>query len=327
MPSIEVPTNSNLHAAKDFLEHVNFFADEDVDQVEINLHPTWMHIDPLGLVTLAAWADWQRRQGRVVVVNNVGKNADYVWRMRLFDFVDTDYQPPRKEHEEAGRFLPLRRVSSSNDIREVVGDISALLHLEENPDSLAAVQYCVSELLRNVIEHSGSEGGAIICAQNYVDAKPGRVAIAVADCGIGISEHLGRVHGEALQDDVTALNLAMQPGITGAQPGLYGTPDNAGAGLFITRSIAKGTGGYYLLASGTACYRLRRAKDQDAQAVLFVEPLEDRHDIWNNQQSWLGTIVSMEVRTDQIESFEDYFSWIRKYVPTRKERAKQIRFT
>lgn len=327
MASIDVPTNSNLHAARNFFGHFDFFAVENVDRVEINLHPTWMHIDPLGLVMLAAWADWQKLHDRTVAVNNVGKNADYIWRMRLFDFVDTDYQPARQEHEEAGRFLPLRRVSTSNDIREVVGSISALLHLEENPDSLAAVQYCVSELLRNVIEHSGSEGGAIICAQNYVDADPGRVAIAVADCGIGIREHLGRVHGEALHDDLTALSLAMQPGVTGAQPGLYGTPDNAGAGLFITRSIAKGTGGYYLLASGTACYRLRRAKDQDAQAVLFVEPLEDRHDVWHNQHPWLGTVVSMEVRTDQIESFEDYFSWIRKYVPARQARGKQIRFT
>jgi anti-sigma regulatory factor (Ser/Thr protein kinase) len=327
MPNLDVPTNSNLHAAKDFLSHIDFFENADAEEVEIDLHPTWMHIDPFGLVALAAWADWQQRLGRRVLVRNLGKNADYVWRMRLFDFVDTNYQPQRVEHEEAGRFMPLRKISNSNDIRDVVADISALLHLEDNPDSLAAVQYCVSELLRNVIEHSGSAGGALICAQNYIDANPRRVAIAVADCGVGISEHLGRVHGEALENDAVALNLAMQPGVTGAQPGLYGTPDNAGAGLFITRSIAKGTGGYYLLTSGSASYRLRRATDQDAQAVLFVEPLEDRHDTWENPHKWFGTIVSMEVRTDQIESFEDYFSWIRKYVPTRAGRAKKIQFT
>src|SRR5262249_11471985 len=160
----------------------------------------------------------------------------------LFQHLGVDYEPGIVEHEEAGRFLPVTQVRNHAQLSAVIGDISALLHLDSEPDGLAAVQYSVSELIRNVLEHSGSPYGAYVCAHRYTKKKPHRVTVAVADCGQGVAQHLGRAHAEALGDDAVALGLAMRPGVTGAIPGVYGTTDNAGAGLFITRSIAKGTG-------------------------------------------------------------------------------------
>lgn len=325
MGIIEVPNNVSLHTARNTLSNLEFFP--DAKTVQLILDPRWVHIEPFGMAAYAAWSDWHRRNGAKVKVGNIGSTADYAWRMGLFNFVDTTYTPARQEHEEAGRFLPIRQVCNSQDIRSVVADVSALLHLQDSPDSLAAVQYCVSELLRNVIEHSGSEGGAFICAHNYVNANPSRVSIGVADCGIGVASHLGRAHQEAMDDDKTALRLAMQPGVTGAMPGMYGTPDNAGAGLFITRSIAKGTGGYYILASGNACYRLRRTLNSEKQGELFIDPASDRHDMWELPNNWTGTLVSMEIRTDKIEDFDSYFAWIRKYVPKRDTARRKINFT
>lgn len=147
-----------------------------------------------------------------------------------------------------------------------------MLHLQDDTDSLAAVQYCISELLRNVLEHSNSPDGAFVTAHRFAKKGPHRVTIAVADCGQGIAAHLSSAHPEAAADDVIALGLAMQPGITGARPGMYGTPENAGAGLFITRCIAKGTGGYFLLASGRAAYRLRRSLSSDDMIRLYADP-------------------------------------------------------
>ena len=118
--------------------------------------------------------------------------------------------------------------------------------------------------------YSGAEDGAYVCAHNFTTTEPNRVSIAVADCGQGIREHLGGVHPEAAGSDRDAVTLALRPGITGARPGMYGTPDNAGAGLFITRSIAKGSGGYFLLV-GKAGYRLMRAnhpEDKDRAREL-----------------------------------------------------------
>ena len=203
----------------------------------------------------------------------------------------------------------------------------ALLHLDDDPDSLAAVQYCVSELIRNVLEHSGSADGAFVCAHSFESGTPRRVAIGVADCGIGIPEHLGEVYPRALTDHREALVLAMQPGITGVRPGMYGTPENAGAGLFITRSIAKGTGGYFLLVSGRAGYRLRRTRGAESQAQLFADAFEDRHDAWAFENGWKGTVVALEIGTDEIGDFNEYFRWIRERMPRRVAPRRKVKFT
>ena len=231
---------------------------------------------------IAAWAGWCEQQSLSTKVENLTKSADYAWRMKLFDYLrEVEYTPQRAEHEETGRFLPVKNVRNTEEARAVIADISALLRLTHNPEGLAAVQYCISELIRNVLEHSGSSQGAFVCAHNFASANPARVAIGIADCGTGVASHLGRAYPEALESDTRALQLALKPGITGATAGIYGTPDNAGAGLFITRSIAKGTGGYFLIYSGTACYRLRRS-NVIAQTVLFPDALEEKcHDLWS----------------------------------------------
>jgi len=209
-----------------------------------------------------------------------------------------------------------------------IRDISALLHLDQEPDALAAVQYCVSELLRNVIEHSSSPDGAFVCAHRYTKGSPHRVTLAVADCGIGIAEYLSENYPDALGSDRIAIGLAMRPGITGARPGLYGTPENAGAGLFITRCIAKGTGGYFFISSGDAVYRLRRGLNPESQVELYADPYDEtRYDIWELRSSWMGTVVSVEIRTDQIADFQGFFSWIRNHLPQRVSGESRIRFT
>lgn len=328
MPEIRVPNSVSIHAVRNFIDqNPAFFSDETHDNATLRLHPEWMHIEPYGLVMIAAWGRWCRRQGYDIDVQNLGPKADYAWRMHVFDHLDVDYTPDRQEREEAGRFVPVTHVRTVTDLRGVLGDISALLHLQESPETLAAVQYCISELLRNAIEHSASEGGAFVCAHNFDEADPPRVTVAVADCGVGIREHLGRAHVEAAESDAAAIRLALQPGITGAVAGMYGPPDNAGAGLFITRSIAKGSGGYFLVISGHSAYRLRRARDQVEQTELPLDPTADRHDMWTFGHGWNGTVVTLEIRTDMIADFDSYFAWIRQMVPEREEVTERIQFT
>jgi anti-sigma regulatory factor (Ser/Thr protein kinase) len=245
----------------------------------------------------------------------------------LFQHLNIQYTIPMKEHEEAGRFMPLRKVSTHSELSSVIGDVSALLHLDQEPDGLAAVRYCVSELIRNVLEHSQSPEGAFVCAQRYFDKEPKRVTIAVADCGIGIQRHLGKAYPEALADGLTALRLAMRPGITGAQKGMYGgTPDNAGAGLFITRAIAKATGGYFVLLSGSGAFRLRRSAKSPAPQ-LFVDPFDEtKSDRWSLEPAWEGTVAATEIMTDRIPNFPNLFQWIRKQLPASTTVSKRIKF-
>lgn len=325
MAKFVVPTEASIHTSRSFLFKNAFFeGDEPVALIEFN--PDYMHLEPMGLAMIAAWGAWCKRNNKEIEVRNISKRTDYAARMRVFQQIGIEYNRTITEHEEIGRFLPLRNIKTQNDIRAVLADVSALLHLHDNPDSLATVQYCMSELLRNVIEHSGSPDGAFVCAHNYTGKGPHRVTLAVADCGRGISQHLGKVYPDIIDNDLAALRLSMLPGITGAIPGLYGTSDNAGAGLFITRCIAKGTGGYFEIISGKAAYRLRRA-NTDEQSMLFQDAFFERSDQWELPSFWQGTVVTIEIRTEMINEFESFFGWIRDQIPPRIPTKKRIKFT
>lgn len=327
MPEFLVPTNASIHAARALFGRSEFFSRER-DEAVLRFHPKWSHVEPLALAMIAAWGAWCRSEGYPLRVENLGKHAAYAARMKLFQHLQIDFDPGLVEHEEAGRFLPLTQVRDQAGASAVLANVSAMLHLQHDPESLAAVRFCVSELLRNVLEHANSPDGAFVAAHRFTDKEPHRVTIAVADCGQGIPAHLVRAHPEVEGDDLTAIGMAMRPGITGAQAGPYGTPDNAGAGLYITRSIAKGTGGYFLLYSGNAAYRLRRARSQDDMMALFIDPFDDsRGDRWTFESPWFGTVVSVEIRTEMIAHYENFVEWVFKQVPSRKSAARRIRFT
>jgi len=324
MARITVPNSASLHTARAFLEGVRGF--EEPESAELVLDPRWVHVEPLALATIAAWGASYRAQGVTPTVRRLGTNLRYLARMRLFEHLGINYETAQVEHEEAGRFMPVTQVTDRAGVSAVIADISALLHLGEDPDSLAAVQYCVSELLRNVLEHAGSREGAFVCAQRFPNLPVPRVSIAVADCGVGVRGHLERAHAEIRGSDARALQLAMQPGVTGAIRGIYGAPENAGAGLFLTRSIAKGTGGYFLIASGGAAYRQFRTNSPIEQTRLFVDPAFERHSVWAIPP-WKGTIVAVEVRTDRIADFNGFFSWIRSQIPQREHARRAVQFT
>lgn len=220
MPRFIVPTNANIHAAHSLLATNHPFDQRD-DEAVLSLHPKWVHVEPLALSMIAAWGAWCRRQGYTVRVENLGKNAAYAARMRLFQHLKVEFDPGLSEREEAGRFLPLTQVRNRTDVTAVIANISAMLHLHQDPESLAAVQYSISELLRNVLEHSGSKDGAFVSAHRYTQTDPHRVTIAVADCGRGIASHLSQRFPEVQTDD-TAAHLVSQ--CSRASQGLY--PDS-----------------------------------------------------------------------------------------------------
>jgi len=321
-----VPTNATINATKSFLLENNFFAPM-MGSAILTLNPKWMHMEPVALSMIAAWGAWCRRQGLTITAENLTKSSDYAARMKLFEHLGINYQPHITEHEEAGRFIPITNVKTKQDVRGIIAAVSTLMHLEDDMEELAAIQYCMSELLRNVLEHSGSPDGAFVCAHNYTEKQPHRVTIAVADCGCGIASHLGRKYPEILNDDLAALRYAMQPGVTGAIPGMYGTADNAGAGLFFTRCIAKGTGGYFQILSGNSAYRLRRARNAEEQTGLHTDPFDDRSDQWRFPTAWQGTVVTLEIRTDMIAFFDGFFDWIREHIPARVPTKGKIKFT
>ncbi|AMY10664.1 hypothetical protein LuPra_03903 [Luteitalea pratensis] len=149
-----------------------------------------------------------------------------------------------------------------------------------------------------------------LCAHYFVGAAPSRISIAVADCGIGIPNHLAAAYPELRGNDARAVYESLKPGVTGAIRGMYGTPNNAGAGLYVTRSIAKGTGGYFAVVSGRAAYRTFRSDDGGEQGTLFPEPERDKHRMFADFKGWDGTVVALEIRPEILDDFETILGWV-----------------
>lgn len=126
------------------------------------------------------------------------------------------------------------------------------------PNKLKMIRYVISELVRNVLEHSKSLIGAIACAQYF--KKTNRISIGVADRGIGIFSAMAKHH--IAKSNLDAIKLALKPGISGTTNRLGGTEYNAGAGLFFTKSIAYVSKDYFMIYSGDALFKLLKTRTQ-----------------------------------------------------------------
>lgn len=316
MPQFNFTNSSSLHSLGAFLNASDFFGRPE-DSPTLRFYPNWTFAEPVALAAAAAWSAWCKRrpENQIQIENRFRPNgsespaSNFAARMKLYEAIGLANPPVVHEHEESGKFMPIAQIRSRQDARPVLANISAILHLQDDPEALEAVQHAISELLNNVLEHSGSPDGAFVSAMRFRNRKFKRVSIAVADCGIGIREHLGRARPEFGATDEAAVMGALQWGVTGALPGLYGPPDNMGAGLFITRAMAKGTGGHFAVVSGSYGYKLLRERDQSKQAELFDDAATERHKNFRLAHPWQGTIVAVEIATNHIADWDGFLKW------------------
>jgi len=328
MPQLLIPNEASIRTIRNLLFLNSPFSDTNTP-AQLVMHPRWAFMDPIAMAMAAAWGGWCQRNGCTMQAENVGgPSQKYAIRMGLFEHLKVSHEPLVQEHEEAGKFIPLTQVRTGADLAAVIGNVSALLHLDKEPHALAAVQYCISELIRNVLEHSGSMEGAYICAQRYTKDPP-HVSIAVADCGFGIASSLSYSYPQAEDDDRVALQLSMQLGITGViKSGMYSSAtDNAGAGLFFTRAIAKATGGYFALISGDGAFRIKRLRKGE-RPLVYQDAFDDpRHNFWTLGWRWPGTVAAAEVLTQNVPNFPTFFRSIVQQLPAKKTVAGKIKFT
>jgi hypothetical protein len=121
---------------------------------------------------------------------------------------------------------------------------------------------------------------------------------------MGIRGSLSRNY--SISTDGEALLKAMQPGVSGAFRGVYGSSDNAGAGLFITRRFAEASDGYFALMSGSAGFRTSLAEKRPDDDRLLLPILR-----------FPGTLVSVEIGLDWDIDFGDALGVAREAFGTR----------
>ncbi|OGR50260.1 MAG: hypothetical protein A2049_07625 [Elusimicrobia bacterium GWA2_62_23] len=292
--------------------------------MEITANDKWISVHPLALSMIAALG-LTVKPGGVVCRKLEAKSRHYLVRMGLFRALGVASEINVTEHEPAGRFIPITRVRTSNELSSFISEMIPLLHLA--PEQSRTLGYVVSELVRNVLEHSGSEQGAVLCAQYY--KKSNSIRIGVADTGMGIKASINNSHPAAT--DQEALRLALWPGITGTTSREGGTEQNAGAGLFFIKSIASINRDFFVVYSGNALYKLLK-KPAGKRPRLHADPFEDRHSREESLPAWRGTAVGVDITLDQTAEFSalldaiggTYSAAVRERVRARHRRPRFI---
>jgi len=300
---INIPNSAFLGNIEPFIRS---FDPGKPDELAVTFNQKWSSVHPIVLsMTAALGMSVRSRNGKISCHDTTAKSMPYLCRMKLFDYLDFNPGIELDEHESSGRFIPLTNIRNSDDLSRFIEELVPLLHTSKNQAD--SIKYTISELVRNVLEHAESQVGALVCAQFF--KKTNRISIGVADAGIGIRQSIAFSH--VVKDDGEAIKLALIPGVTGktATPG--GTEENAGAGLFFIKSIAKVNRNFFVIYSGKSTYKLLKTQGE-ARTTLYPDPTRDKHSLREDLPSWQGTAVGVDISTSEDQSFEQLLSKIRQ---------------
>lgn len=297
------------------------FEETNKNILEITSHKKWVSAHPVVLCMITALGLFMREHGaRISFEKMEARSKHYFHRMGLFELLQLDSEMRITSHEPAGRFIPIQQIKNSEQLGDFIKEMIPLLHLE--PEKVEPIKYIISELVRNVLEHAEAPNGAIVCAQYYT--KSNTIRIGVVDTGVGIKKTLQRFYQP--RDDLSAITLALTPGITGTTKKLGGgTEMNAGAGLFFIKSLAKTSRDFFLIYTGKAMYKLLK-HPKNKQVKLIADPLKDHHSSDNNLSSWRGTVVAIDLCLDDNINFSKLLTSIRKVYGEGKKKLIKNRY-
>lgn len=282
---------------------------------EITAHENWISVHPVVLAMVAALG-LTVEPAKILCDKITAKSGHYLERMGLFKFLRVKSELDISEHDSSGRFIPLTQIKNSLELTKFITEMVPLLHLE--PKHAQPIQYIISELVRNVLEHSLAKNGAIVSAQYH--KKGNIIRIGIVDTGVGVRQTISRSH--ATTSDLDAIGLALTPGITGTTRKEGGTELNAGAGLFFIKSIAYVNRDFFIIYSGSALYKLLK-RSETKRLALHADPFLDRHSHKDALPYWHGTVVGIDIALDTTSEFTVLLDLIRDtYMKAVKERKK-----
>lgn len=308
---IYVPNAVWLNSIDPFLQG---FDPRNPHELRISFHKKWMSIHPMVLCLITALGS-KVNPKKIQCEDLEAKSKHYLEVMKLFDFLGIESGIEIKKHEAAGRFVPLTRIKTPEELTRFITEVTPLFHL--TPVHAEPLRYILSELIRNVLEHSLSQQGAIVCAQYY--SKSNTIRIGIADTGVGIWHSINQSYNP--KNDLDALRLALTPGVTGTTSKEGGTDYNAGVGLFFTKSIAAVNRDFFVMYSGNAMYKLLKRRGK--RITLHADPFDDRHTKRNDLPFWQGTVVGIDLSLDTTQEFSSLLKLMSEtYKEAIRERKK-----
>lgn len=282
---------------------------------------------PVGLAFYAAVGDLMKMQNirTDASISYQIKSIPYLQRMGLFGALGYGDPISIETHEESGRFIPLTKITNSTELSEFLTQIDPILHT--TPNTSRVIKHVFSELLRNVIEHSGAPLGGNVCATYNRRAR--KISIGISDAGIGIQK--GMEGYKFFESHLEAICSALTPGISGTTKKMGGTAENAGAGLFFTKCIAQSTRNHFLIYSGNAYFKLR-ATPSSKEIVFIANPKDDLSTVKDGLPFFQGTLVGLDIHIEDAEAFNNLIDRIGdayqlNVKQSKKDYYKRIRFT
>jgi len=272
--------------------------------LHIHSNPNWINVHPV-VLTLVTVMAMRAGKDNVKFENLTATSGSYLDRMGLFEF--TSQESPHKK-EETGRFIPVTLIKNATEQSKFITDMIPLLHLPV--DKTDAIKYTLGELLRNVLEHSESNVGAVVAAQYY--KKSNTVRIGICDSGIGIKKSLQKYWASHAKTDIDAIKWALVPGISGTTRREGGTEDNAGAGLFFIKSIAQVARSYFMIYTGSGIFKLLLHDKRIENPRLHSNPDDDRHSERDDAPYFQGTLVAIDLSLENKSEFTLLLSSIRE---------------
>lgn len=325
MGKLYIPNSISLRNFDNLFQNNDFdFSDGEID---ISFHQSYVAMAPVGIAFYAAVGDLikQKKLTKKAAMVKTIRSIPYLQRMGLFSCLGFKNPVETAEHDETGRFIPLTKISNSDELSHFVKSIDPILHTTRN--NSRAIKHVFSEVLRNVIEHSKSPSGANVCAT--YNRKRQKISIGISDIGQGLASSLRKHH--TIADDKDAIKLALTPGISGVTKRIGGNSENAGAGLFFTKCIAQSTMNHFVIYSGTSYYKLRNSKSKSFKG-FNSNPFDDLCTVKENLPYFPGTIVGIDISIKDDKAFNNLIENIgnayRLSVKTeQKNYYKRINFT
>ncbi|OGW71070.1 MAG: hypothetical protein A2047_04310 [Omnitrophica bacterium GWA2_41_15] len=297
---IHLPNSAFLGNIDPFLRS---FDPSQKERLDITINEKWVFLHPVILAMVAALG-LEIDPKNISCPKIIARSGHYLNRMGLFRILKMHSDIEITEHDPSGRFVPLTQIKTSGELTKFLTEIIPLLHLE--PQHAEPIQYIVSELVRNVLEHAYAQSGALVCAQYH--AKSNTIRIGIADTGLGIKKTINQSYDAV--NDLEAIKLALIPGVTGTTKREGGSEQNAGAGLFFIKSIAYVNRNFFVIYSGNAMYKL--LKRSPAKPLrLHADPNLDRHSQEGNFPAWNGTVVGIDISLDTTQAFTSLLDLVR----------------
>ena len=200
------------------------------------------HIFPDACVPIAALINQYRKAYKIDVELKTNKNT-YLQQCHFekpLDLTSNQLMQTKKPFDKIFVFANSKegnkQIAALN--QSYVDYISRTVECEEGV--LAAMMWCIYEIMDNILVHSHSDQGYIM-AQFH--KKTHRLAICIFDCGIGILNSL-KEGDYSPSSEIEAIELATQEGV--------GDGQGQGNGLYGLKQIVSDNGGRLVISSGSS---------------------------------------------------------------------------